>query len=166
MSSNIYIEKFAAREGIAVGDVDPYEIHYVTGLEHVHRGNRPDDFETLSDEAQMQVLNWIEQTFEQASSTHSCPMSSYGLKHWFGNESTTEHSWWHNPNGFYITNGQFKGAMLKAGFSPDNPNACNPRYKLKLREDVKGELRKYHKHGYSRDSYLKNQEQAEQLLRR
>lgn len=45
--------------------------------------------------------------------------SSYGLKHLF--EGT--------ERGFYVTNGQFKMAMLFAGFAPDDPRDHNWSYK-------------------------------------
>ncbi len=142
-----FVQRYAKRNGVLISDVDPFETDYVTGLEHLHRGNRPDDFNALNDAQQQAVLAWIEKTFESASSIRSCPGSSYGLKHWFGNEGTCKQSWWHNPDGFYITNGQFKGAMLVAGYKPNHEDVCNPRYKVKLKQCVKHELRKYNKHG-------------------
>ena len=45
--------------------------------------------------------------------------TSYGIKHDFERE------------GFYLTNGQFKGAMLAAGYDPEKANELNWTFKIK-----------------------------------
>jgi hypothetical protein len=47
--------------------------------------------------------------------------SSYGLKHLYKRET-----------GNYVTNGQFKGAMILYGYDPINPRYINCRYLVKF----------------------------------
>ena len=144
------IERYAESHGLTPTEVDPFKKHYVPGLEYLHEGNRPDDYQNLSAEQKRCLLDWISRTLVPAASTKSCPGSSYRLKHWFGNESTDEFSWWNNPNGFYVTNGQFKGAMLKAGFEPDDPKACNPMYRVKMSDAAREATKQYRRNGMKR----------------
>lgn len=144
------MERFARGTGIRLEDVEPFFTHCVFGLENLHIGNRPEDAERLSASQFWEIVRWIHSTFERASSSRSCPASSYGLKHWFGNEGTSEQSWWPNPNGFYITNGQFKGAMLAAGFRPVNEEETNWEFKIKLRPEVKEALKQFDRNGFRR----------------
>jgi len=83
---------------------DPREVH-------LHQGNHPSDFDTLTEPEQTALLYWIEHAISRAKKADD--RSSYGLKHDFERE------------GFYITNGQFKGAMLQAGYSPKDANELN-----------------------------------------
>jgi hypothetical protein len=138
-----YVKQFALRSGCDPVDVDPYKTHYVTGLESLHWGNDPESFKDLDLRKQGAVLRWIHRTFEPATSTKSCLRNSYGLKHWFGNEVHSELVGWRNPEGFYITNGQFKGAMIVAGYEPDDLYECNPCYKVKIRQEVRDAIRAY-----------------------
>jgi hypothetical protein len=150
MASNKYIQSriraFARANDLKPADVDPIHRHYVRGLELLHAGNRSDNFDILPIEMKRIVLDWIRSTFDHSSTTKSCPGTSYGLKHWFGNEGTDEQSWWHNPDGFYIMNGQFKGAMVAAGFDPVNPGETNCVYRIKLKPNVKRAMARCAKH--------------------
>ena len=73
------------------------------------------EFDKLSLDEQTQLVNWCETNLVKVKNI-STYRSSYGLKHDFE----------HSPGGFYITNGAFKGAMIKAGFNykdyTDSPN--------------------------------------------
>lgn len=83
-------------------------------MDYANQINDSDEFEKLSPRQQKVLLSWCEQ-FTKIKAINS-KRSSYGMKHIF--ESSKD--------GFYVTNGQFKGAMLKAGFKyksqPYNPN--------------------------------------------
>lgn len=73
-------------------------------MKHYICQDPPSEFEELNADQKRILLNWCDlitpiQSFNQKH-------TSYGLKHIFSN----------SLDGFYITNGQFKGAMLKLGF--------------------------------------------------
>ncbi len=72
-------------------------------------GNSPEDFYNLGIEQREILTNWIRVNLKPIKSVNR-NHSSYGLKHYFENDKEN--------NGFYITNGQFKGAMLECGFKP------------------------------------------------
>ncbi|HFU7087177.1 TPA: hypothetical protein ACGN8S_002212 [Bacillus cereus] len=76
--------------------------------------NLPADYENLSEEQQETLQNWIFNNFDMIHS-YNLDNSSYGMKKLFEN----------SPQGFYITNGQFKGAMLKRGYKATNRNDIN-----------------------------------------
>lgn len=68
---------------------------------------------------QKQILDtWIKTSFE-ASRKEYDGGSSYPLKHHFSREC-----------GFYISNAQFKAAMLEAGFPPLDPEKQNWHFKM------------------------------------
>ncbi len=75
--------------------------------------DHPRTFYELSSEKQETLLSWCSgfEKIKRPNSRHT----SYGMKHWFE----------HSEDGFYITNGQFKGAMIVAGFSIENPDSLN-----------------------------------------
>lgn len=64
----------------------------------------PNQFELLPTDKQNQLIEWclLLDKIQSFNKKHS----SYGLKHLFE----------HSSGGFYVSNGAFKGAMLKAGF--------------------------------------------------
>ena len=66
-------------------------------------GNLPEDFDNLTGEEQQQLCDWINENFSKIK-TMNRRYSTYYYKHIF------------EQYGFYITNGQFKGALLKCGF--------------------------------------------------
>lgn len=77
------------------------------------------DDELLTDcteEEQRVVLNWIRENFI-SSEKHFRYKTSYSLKH------AAEHS-----TGIYLTNNQFKDAMMMCGYNPVDPNALNWEY--------------------------------------
>lgn len=78
------------------------------GDDEVNYANRPIAFLDLAADEQIKLVEYCTQSFiHRVSPNHN--WSSYGLKHFFENEE---------PNSFYVLNGQFKGAMLIAGFFP------------------------------------------------
>lgn len=75
----------------------------------------PSEFDELSDSQKQILLDWCNQINKTKSINNN--HSSYGLKHIFED----------SKDGFYITNGAFKGAMLKCNFDyrPASPSSCN-----------------------------------------
>ena len=78
------------------------------------------------------VFGWIHDHISPASRTYT-RSTSYGFKHMVENEI-----------GYYITNNQFKDAMLLCGYQPVNPNETNWMFKIKvsLPSDSEWELEK------------------------
>lgn len=68
---------------------------------------------------QEQIDNWIKSNFKH-SQRENKGHTSYGLKHILQDDLE-----------IYLTNNQFKDAMLKAGFEPVNPLELNWTYKIK-----------------------------------
>lgn len=60
------------------------------------------------------VLLWIKKYLSPTKKTVLDTSSSYGLKHILQNDT-----------GIYLTNNQFKDAMLLSGYYPANPNELN-----------------------------------------
>lgn len=60
------------------------------------------------------LKEWICENFT-AIQTYNTRHTSYGLKHYFEN----------SPEGFYITNDDFKATMLMCGYEPKNKNVLN-----------------------------------------
>jgi hypothetical protein len=87
--------------------------------EYLSDCNNPKEFEQLTKEQQEILLDWISINFLKTK-TYNKERTSYGLKHIF--ESSKP--------GFYVTNGQFKGAMEKIGFTPHNKTTKNSHYKI------------------------------------
>ncbi|PLS87017.1 MAG: hypothetical protein CYG60_04175 [Actinobacteria bacterium] len=85
--------------------------------------NGPEDHDTLSREEQAALQAWIGANMRPAK-TPDPYRTSYGLKHRFEESA----------GGCYVTNGQFKGAMLKAGYEPVEPTELNWRFRACLRD--------------------------------
>lgn len=83
------------------------------------KANSPSDFLKLSDKEQETLINYCLVAFVPSDYTLK-GSSSYGMKHIFED----------SPTGFYVSNGQFKGAMLIAGYIPANPHELNWNYKI------------------------------------
>lgn len=71
--------------------------------------NKPEDFYNLTPEQRKILVNWIRTNLKPIKTVNK-RHSSYGLKHYFEGDKAN--------GGFYIHNGQFKGAMLECGFKP------------------------------------------------
>src|SRR5829696_5474805 len=82
----------------------------------MHPEDRPEAYERLAPVEQAALIEWITLAIKPAKTI--APNTSYGIKHDF--ESV----------GFYITNGQFKGAMLTAGYVPVDPDELNWEFKI------------------------------------
>ena len=82
--------------------------------------NDPAGFESLTEVEQMQLLDWINKNFIRIQ-TFNTKKSSYYIKLLF------------EKSHFYVTNGQFKGAMLKADFKVKNPDSDNWYFNISMR---------------------------------
>ena len=80
-------------------------------------------FENLSMEQQNKVLEWIEQNLVPIKSFNP-KHDSYELKH------LVRYS---DGKSYYLTNGQFKGAMLRAGYRLQDMNAQNWKFNISER---------------------------------
>ncbi len=80
--------------------------------------DRPADFMRLDDETRQKVVKWCEKYFLPSETVFS-GISSYGLKHILEQDT-----------GIYLTNGQFKGAMLLAGYFPKAYDDLNWLFKI------------------------------------
>ena len=85
----------------------------------VDYANSPECLNDLSAEQQAVLINWIRDVLVTAERVYT--PNSYIMKHDFERE----------PEGFYVTNGMFKGAMLRASFAPVNPREVNWRFRVK-----------------------------------
>lgn len=82
--------------------------------------NNPVDYDKLSEYQKYVLHEWIKKHLEPYKiKTYQPHHSSYSLKHLF-----------QRSGGFYVTNGQFKAGMLKAGFIPKEFGAKNWTFKL------------------------------------
>lgn len=71
-----------------------------------------------SEEEQRIVMDWIANNIHPRK-TVLYDNSSYGLKHILERDT-----------GIYLTNNEFKAAMLFAGYAPANPNGINWYYRI------------------------------------
>lgn len=75
-------------------------------------------FLDLSRDEQFQLLDWIHDRL-RVGSTWNMARSSYGLKHLYEAET-----------GRYVTNAQFKDAMVVSGYRPKDRGWLNHHYRL------------------------------------
>jgi hypothetical protein len=88
--------------------------------------NSPERFQEMPQEDQETLLRWIRGNVEPAR--HVGRGTSYGWKHILQHDT-----------GLYVANGQFKGAMIEAGFEPVDRRELNWRFKAKVRDyDTRG----------------------------
>jgi len=85
----------------------------------IDRANHPDCLKDLAAEQQAVLLGWISDVLIPAKRVFH--RTSYGMKHDFERE----------PDGFYVTNGMFKGAMHAAGHEPVDPRELNCRFRVR-----------------------------------
>lgn len=81
---------------------------------HDEEVNSAESFDLLSNEQKSALCLWIETNFF-ARKTPNYKHTSYELKELFERDGV----------GFHITNGQFKGAMVKSGFDPVDSEEIN-----------------------------------------
>ena len=86
--------------------------------------NDPDGFQKLEPEQQSALVDWIRAVLVPAKTVFR--RNSYGMKHDFDRE----------PDGFYVYNGAFKGAMLAAGFLPVDEGELNWRFRVKPAQEL------------------------------
>lgn len=79
----------------------------------------PEEFDALPPAKKSALLAWIDGAMIPAKTYGK--HTSYTLKHCFGDD------------GFYVTNGEFKGAMLAAGYEPKDRKAQNWTFKVRPR---------------------------------
>lgn len=95
-------------------------------------GDLPSAYDELSPEQKHTLEDWIAAWLipgKKINKSHT----SYGLKHYF--EAS--------ERGFYISNGQFKGAMLALGFRADDPESLNWCFNITVKS--MNNLKKLHK---------------------
>lgn len=104
------------KEAYAVfADVFNIATGWENSLDYI-QANKPEHFNELTAQQKETLLNWISENLEPfRTKSYISKRNSYRLKHNF--EFSEE--------GFYITNGQFKGAMLASGFIPKDYDTLN-----------------------------------------
>jgi hypothetical protein len=87
-------------------------------LDSKRHKNYPGEYDTLSQEEKEALQYWISRAIQPApkADEHN---SSYGLKHDYERETNV-----------YVSNAQFKGAMLVAGYLPTEKNEQNWQFKI------------------------------------
>jgi hypothetical protein len=86
--------------------------------------NDPAEFERLEPECKEALLDWIRAVLVPAKTVFR--RSSYGMKRDFAKE----------PDGCYTYNGEFKGAMVRAGFEPVDRTELNWHFRVKPRRPL------------------------------
>jgi hypothetical protein len=86
--------------------------------------NDPAGFQELQPEEQAALVDWIRAVLVPAKTVFR--RNSYGMKHDFDRE----------PDGFYVHNGAFKGAMLAAGFGRVDENDLNWRFRVRPAQEL------------------------------
>ena len=87
-------------------------------------GDLPSGWLEVSHDKQEKVIQWIKSALVSAKGYFI--WTSYGLKHHCSGYLRRTFG---NNYDHYLSNGQFKGAMLAAGFYPRDPNELNWEYK-------------------------------------
>ncbi|MBZ9633033.1 hypothetical protein [Clostridium sp. FP1] len=88
----------------------------------IENPDNPNLFEKLTENEKSELLNWIDDNFKPIES-FTCNATSYGLKQKFSRTN------------FYLYNGAFKGAMLKAGFKVKNTSHKNWVFNISKRSN-------------------------------
>jgi hypothetical protein len=91
--------------------------------------NSPDEFDDLPPDKQEAILSWVEQNLRPRK-TVCYQHSSYGLKHIC-----------EKAVGFYVSNGEMKGAMLKAGYITSERKSINWSFNVTHRSVMKAASR-------------------------
>jgi len=91
-------------------------------------GNDPLDYTRMREDEQKALYDWICDAFDFRETSTVCLDTSYGLKHVYERQT-----------GNYVSNGEFKGAMIHVGYLPVDPLDLNCCYLVRLYEDEEGE---------------------------
>lgn len=81
--------------------------------------DKPDKYQKLPEERKQFLLNWIKNNLKPIQRIN-LKHTSYEIKHWIEDEYPKE----------YFTNGEFKGAMLEAGYLVNDTNAENWQFNI------------------------------------
>ena len=84
--------------------------------------DHPRAFDDLPAHVQQRVLDWITSNLLPTKRTYNLP-SSYTLKTVYARQTD-------DGNDNYLTNGEFKGAMLRAGFHAEDESAHHWRFNI------------------------------------
>ncbi len=87
-------------------------------LKQTRQKDHPGEYDTLSPEAQAALQYWIKHAIQPAKKVDN-NNSSYGLQHDYQRETK-----------LYVSNAQFKGAMLIAGYQPTELNDQHWHFKI------------------------------------
>jgi hypothetical protein len=93
-----------------------------------HEPDSPKEFDLLPPLKRELLLQWITRTMCPAATVWR-DATSYGLKHAAEDDL-----------GFYISNGELKGAMLEAGYEPANTREQNGLFRVRPRRRYTGEF--------------------------
>lgn len=85
----------------------------------VNQIDHPEEFDKLPDDQQEIVIKWIKENILPRKTINHIH-TSYGLKHIFEADQV----------GFYMTNGEFKGAMIACGHEPVKMDDLNCNYRI------------------------------------
>ena len=106
-----------------------YSKEWRSGRECAYQARSFKNYDPLSDDPmyflqlpraeRTSLLDWIVQNISPRK-TMNLRLSSYGLKHVYQDDTCN-----------YVANGQFKGAMIVAGYTPNDAMALNPSYAIK-----------------------------------
>lgn len=90
------------------------------GRPYTDENNHVDDklITDIDEETQKRVFDWIDENFSPRR-TKLPDVTSYGLKHLLQRDIN-----------IYLTNNQFKDAMMHCGYMPVDPNTCNWIYRI------------------------------------
>ena len=83
--------------------------------------DQPERFQELPEKRKKFLLDWIEDNLLPIQ-TFNTKHTSYGIKHWIKNE--------------YFTNGEFKGAMLEAGYKVQDKTRTNWVFNISQRSPI------------------------------
>lgn len=79
---------------------------------------------SMDDEDRNELLNWCENSFTKLKNINYNTSTSYGLKHLYEEDELTSSS--------YVTNEEFRGAMIHLGFKHNN--AMNMNFNISRRD--------------------------------
>lgn len=116
-------------------NTDKWPVHLSPSLEEW------EEYNILPADMKRFLAMWIK--LRVRGSKNIGPHSSYGLKHRFADEMQTAYGEPGysdgSPGNFYVTNGQFKAAMVNAGYLAYRTDGPNFIYKIRKLDRLDGE---------------------------